>query len=130
MAVYAELARENHFFFAQTESGITVKGRLTAREYTLPGNVSSQFISGMLFALTQTQGESILHILPPIESRSYIDMTLSALKTFGAEVRWVDDTTLCIHGGKPMTAQSLAVEGDYSNAAFLSAFNNIGGEVT
>lgn len=129
MTVYADLCREHNLGFEQTERGITVKGPLTAGDYTLPGNVSSQFISGMLFALTQVEGESILHILPPFESRSYVLLTLQTLAAFGADVEWLDDLTLRICGGKPMQAQNITVEGDYSGAAFLSAFNLVGGEV-
>lgn len=130
MKVYQNLCAEHDLFFEQTEQGITVKGPLSAGEYTLPGDVSSQFISGMLFALTQLSGKSILHILPPFESRSYVLLTLQALAAFGADVEWLDDLTLCVRGGKPMIAQNITVEGDYSNAAFLSAFNLLGGEVT
>lgn len=130
MKVYQNLCAEHDLFFEQTEQGITVKGPLSAGEYTLPGDVSSQFISGMLFALTQIAGKSILHILPPFESRSYVLLTLQALAAFGADVEWLDDLTLCVRGGKPMIAQNITVEGDYSNAAFLSALNLLGGEVT
>lgn len=129
MKVYQDLCAKHDLFFEQTEQGITVKGPLSAGEYTLPGDVSSQFISGMLFALTQLSGKSILHILPPFESRSYVLLTLQALAAFGADVEWLDDLTLCVRGGKPMIAQNITVEGDYSNAAFLSAFNVLGGEV-
>ena len=130
MTVYQELFRAHDLSFEQTEGGITVKGQLKAAEYTLPGDVSSQFISGMLFALTQVAGESVLHILPPFESRSYVLLTLQALSTFGAEIVWLDENTLRMMGGKPLQAQSLTVEGDYSNAAFLSALNVLGGEVS
>ena len=130
MKVYQNLCAKHDLFFEQTEQGITVKGPLSAGEYTLPGDVSSQFISGMLFALTQIAGKSILHILPPFESRSYVLLTLQALAAFGADVEWLDDLTLCVRGGKPMIAQNITVEGDYSNAAFLSALNLLGGEVT
>lgn len=129
MTVYQNLCREHDLFFLQSEKGIAVKGPLSAGEYTLPGDVSSQFISGMLFALTQVTGDSILHILPPIESRSYIEMTLEVLTSFGADVKWMNDTTLFVSGLKLMTAQNITVEGDYSNAAFLSAFNVLGGDV-
>jgi 3-phosphoshikimate 1-carboxyvinyltransferase len=130
MTVYADLCRKHGLLFEQTECGITVKGPLAAGEYTLAGDISSQFISGMLFALTQVKGESILHILPPFESRSYVLLTLQALNTFGADVSWLDENTLRICGGKAMQAQTLAVEGDYSGAAFLSALHLLGGEVT
>ncbi|MBQ8309828.1 MAG: 3-phosphoshikimate 1-carboxyvinyltransferase [Clostridia bacterium] len=130
MTVYETLCREKGLLFEQTADGFVVKGPLTAGEYTLPGNVSSQFISGMLFALTQTTGKSTLKILPPLESRSYLHLTVSALREFGADVTWTDDYTLKIDGGMPMRAHDCAVEGDYSNAAFLEAFNLFGGEVT
>ena len=129
MTVYQNICEKCHLFFEQTESGITVQGPLTLGEYTLPGDISSQFISGMLFALTQITGESVLHILPPFESRSYVLLTMQALKKFGADVAWVDDFTIRVCGGKSMQAQNLAVEGDYSGAAFLSALNVIGGDV-
>lgn len=129
MTVYQNICRENNLFFEQTELGITVQGALTSGEYMIPGDVSSQFISGMLFALTQVRGESTLHILPPFESRSYVLLTLQALEMFGADVAWIDDLSIRVHGGKPMKAQNITVEGDYSGAAFLSAFNLIGGDV-
>ena len=129
MAVYQTLCKEHNLFFEQTEQSITVKGPLAAGEYTLPGDVSSQFISGMLFALTQVTGNSILHILPPFESRSYVLLTLQALTDFGADIAWIDDTTLVVRGATSMQAQNFTVEGDYSNAAFLSAFQTLGGDV-
>ena len=130
MTPYQNICKEQDLFFEQTEYGITVAGQLKATEYTLPGDVSSQFISGMLFALTQVAGESVLHILPPFESRSYVLLTLQALSLFGADVEWLDENTLRIVGGKPMRAQNLTVEGDYSGAAFLSALNALSGDVT
>lgn len=130
MKVYEALCHAHHLHFVQNERGITVKGQLTSGEYTMPGNVSSQFISGMLFALTQTSGRSTLHILPPVESRSYILLTVDALQAFGADIAWLDDCTLRINGDAVMQAHDTAVEGDYSNAAFLEALALVGGNVT
>lgn len=130
MTPYQALCQEHGFYFAQSEKGIIVKGPITAGKYTLPGNISSQFISGMLFALTQVAGDSILQISPPFESRSYVLLTLQMLALFGADIEWLDDLTLRVHGGKPMKAQEHTVEGDYSNAAFLSALDLLGGEVS
>ncbi len=130
MTVYEDLCREHGLFYAATERGITVRGPLRAGEYTLPGNISSQFVSGMLFALTQIPDRSRIRILPPVESRSYIDLTLASLKTFGADVGWEDPTTLYINGECSMRACDAHVEGDWSGAAFLEAFNLFGGSVT
>ena len=130
MTPYQALCQAHGFYFAQSEKEIIVKGPITAGKYTLPGNISSQFISGMLFALTQVAGDSILQISPPFESRSYVLLTLQMLALFGADIEWLDDLTLRVHGGKPMKAQEHTVEGDYSNAAFLSALDLLGGEVS
>ena len=116
-------------FFEQTEHGITVKGPLSSGIYTLPGNVSSQFISGLLFALPLTNGNSEIRLIPPVESRSYIALTLSALHTFGIDAGWKDDCTLTVTGNGQYRATDTAVEGDYSNAAFLDAFALLNGDV-
>ncbi len=129
MTVYETLCREHHWTFLQNENGITVRGQLEAGEFVLPGNVSSQFVSGMLFALTQVCGQSILRLLPPVESRSYILLTIDALRTFGADVEWLDEYTLKVEGGHSMQGRLCTVEGDYSNAAFLDALNLFGGSV-
>ena len=130
MAVYEELAKEKGLSYHGTPHGITVKGKLPSGEYRLPGNVSSQFISGLLFALPTLSGESRIVITPPVESRSYIDLTLSALATFGITARWENEYTLYIKGGETYKSRRVAVEGDYSNAAFFSALATLGDPVT
>ena len=129
MGVYATLCREKGLLFEQTAEGIRVKGPLTAGEYLLPGDVSSQFITGLLFALPFVDGDSILRVTPPFESRSYVDLTLSALSRFGVTVEPIDGCTFRIPGNQRPHACDVTVEGDYSNAAFLEAFNLLGGSV-
>ena len=97
--------------------------------FSLPGNVSSQFVSGLRFALPLCECDSEIVLTPPVESRSYIDLTLSALHAFGIRAEWKDSCTLCVAGGQQYAAQNLTVEGDYSNAAFLDAFSLLGGNV-
>ena len=75
-----------------------MEGALTPGEYRLAGNVSSQFISGLLFALPLLDGDSTLHLIPPVESRSYIDMTRAVQAAFGVTSRWLDETTLALPG--------------------------------
>ena len=67
-------------------SPLTCKGKLNSGAYTLPGNVSSQFTSGLLFALPLLDGESIIRVTGVLESRPYVDMTLDALRLFGITV--------------------------------------------
>ena len=129
MGVFESLCKEHEYFYKQEKNSITIKGPLKSSEYTVVGNVSSQFISGLLFALPLLDSDSTLRILPPVESRSYIELTLSALREFGVDVSWTDENTLYIKGGQRYCAHDCTVEGDYSNAAFLDAFNLFGGNV-
>ena len=128
--VYETLYREQNLRFEQSLSGLTVEGALTPGDYRLAGNVSSQFISGLLFALPLLPGDSTLHLIPPVESRSYIDMTRFVQAAFGATSRWVDETTLEIPGGQAYRPCDYTVEGDYSQAAFPAVLGAVTGGVT
>lgn len=129
MSVYAELCREHGMEFSANGNEISVCGPLLAGEYRVVGNVSSQFISGLLFALPLANGDSIIRITPPIESRSYLNLTVDALREFGVEVAWQDEHTVAIRGNQTYRAHEATVEGDYSNSAFLDALGVLGGEV-
>ena len=129
-SVYETLYREQNLQFEQSSAGLTVEGALTPGDYTLAGNVSSQFISGLLFALPLLDGDSTLHLLPPVESRSYIDMTRSVQAAFGVSSRWMDETTLFLPGNQHYHACDYTVEGDYSQAAFPAVLGAVCGGVT
>ncbi len=129
MEVYENLCSEKGLHYSKRNGKIFLKGRLTAGDYTVRGDVSSQFISGLLFALPFCEGDSRIHLTGKTESRSYIDMTLSAMSDFGVKVIWEDSTTLYIKGSQKYQGGKFTVEGDYSNTAFLDAFNLIGSEV-
>ena len=121
LSVYEESAREKGFSLEKSQNAVRVRGKLTPGEYVLPGDVSSQFVSGLLFALPLLDGDSRIVLRPPVESRSYIDLTLSALSSFGVTAVWTDETTLTVPGGQRYAASEVTVEGDWSNAApFLS----------
>ena len=130
LSVYEDLCREQGLRLEHSKDGLLVQGRLTAGEYTVSGSISSQFISGLLFALPLLPGNSRIRLLPPVESRSYLSLTLQALQDAGVQVSWGDEFTLDIAGSAAFRPQDTAVEGDYSNAAFFEAFNCTGGEVT
>ncbi len=126
--VYEKLCLDNGFEFKKSEDSVTVCGKLKNREYEINGNISSQFITGLIFALIYLGEESRIYIIPPFESRSYINLTLSALKSFGADIEFADEYTLLIRKAKLHSFLG-SVEGDYSNGAFLDAFNYIGSDV-
>ena len=129
LEVYKKICGENGFLFDLGKNSLTVCGKLESGEYEVAGNISSQFISGLLFALSLAGGESIIKIIPPVESRPYIDMTVSVLEKYGSDIKFTDDKTIHIKGGKKYTPCELSVEGDYSNGAFLDVFNCFGGKV-
>ena len=128
LGVYEDICRERHLRFEKTGNGVSVQGKLTGGAYTLPGSVSSQFVSGMLFALPLLPAESSLALIPPVESRAYIDMTLHTLARFGVPVRR-EENLFRIPGHAVYAPQALDVEGDWSNAAFFLALNCLGGDV-
>ena len=129
MKVYEDLAKEKNLTYINDGSSIIVKGKLPGGEYVLPGNVSSQFISGLLFALPSADVDSYIKILPPIESRSYIGLTINALESFGICAKWIDDNTLFVPANQKYKPCDITVEGDYSGAAFPDSLNLFSGKV-
>lgn len=128
LGIYEDLCSEKGFEFCKSNDSLTVCGKLESGAYELRGDVSSQFITGLIFALLYLGKDSVIRIIPPFESRSYINLTISALKSFGANVDFTDEYTIHIKPSQ-MHAYSGRIEGDYSNAAFLDAFNHIGSRV-
>jgi len=116
---------------------ISVSGGLSSGHYSLPGNVSSQYVSGMLFALPLAQGSSVLELTSRVESVGYINMTLEVLKEFGiqieTEVLSGEDGIFMrfnIPGGQKYRhagKKRIQAEGDWSNGAFLMAIGVLNG---
>ncbi len=127
--VYRELAKEKGFAFLHGEDKIEVSGPLSGGEFRVRGDISSQFITGLIFALSALTEDSRIVITTAIESRSYIELTRAAVSKFGVEVVWENENTLYIRGNQKYHATDLTVEGDYSGAAFIEAFNLFCGEV-
>ena len=107
---------------------LTVKGQLVAGDYVIAGNVSSQFVGGLLFALSITEGRSTLTLTETIESAPYIRMTLDVLRLFGVDVMVSDDERVYrIVGQKILKSpRDVTVEADWSNAAFWLAAGAVG----
>lgn len=128
LGIYEDICREQGIFFQKGEASLDLEGQLQATHYKIPGNISSQFITGLLYALPLLEGDSVLEMIPPVESKAYIEMTLEALEIYGIKVKR-EGNTFYIAGNQTYHAKDGVVEGDYSNAAFLDAFNLIGGDV-
>lgn len=126
--VYEELCREKGFTFQKDPHSITVCGDLKSGNYKVRGDISSQFITGLIFALVYLGEDASIEIIPPFESRSYIDLTISALRSFGFHIAFTEEYKIEINRSTPV-AWSGKIEGDYSNAAFLDAFNHLGSDI-
>ena len=99
-----------------TESTIHCSGKLQAGEYKIDGGVSSQFITGLLYACALMDGKSHISVTGILESKPYVDMTLDALKLFGMSIE-----SFTVSGGTLVSPGKVTVEGDWSNAAFFLA---------
>ena len=129
LSVYEDLGREQGFLLSRENGGLQVCGCLRPGDYAVPGNISSQFITGLLFALPLLSGDSTIRLIPPVESLSYLSLTLQALRDAGIPVSWTDEYTLAVPGNTAFRSRDTVVEGDYSNAAFFEALNCAGGSV-
>ncbi|MDZ5016557.1 3-phosphoshikimate 1-carboxyvinyltransferase, partial [Clostridium perfringens] len=102
---------------------------LKSGEFTLPGNISSQFITGLLFSLPLLDGDSKIIITTDIESKGYIDLTLSCMKDFGIEIENNNYKEFIIKGNQRYISRNYRVEGDYSQAAFYLSADALGSNV-
>ena len=123
--LWEELTRMGAVLSKPTENTIQTSGKLHSGDFTISGNISSQFISGLLFATALLPGNSTIHITGLLESKPYVDMTLYALNIFGV---YINDYHInsCYPFHSP---GNLTVEGDWSNAAFFLAANALGNAV-
>ncbi|MBS4976229.1 MAG: 3-phosphoshikimate 1-carboxyvinyltransferase [Eubacterium sp.] len=128
--VYEDIFHEKGLAFQQDAHGIHIQEALPYGEYQIKGDVSSQFISGLLFTLPLLEKDSTIHILPPFESRSYVELTLQMLEHFGVHAYFKDEMTLAIPGGQTYQANNYEIEGDYSQLAFFAVYAAIHGKIT
>ena len=106
--------------FGSSSLPLETEGKLSSGEYLLPGNVSSQFVSGLLFALPLLEGDSSIRLSSPLESAEYADMTLRVLSLFGIRIDKDGDRGFNIAGGQRYVSPGeLTAEGDWSSCAFL-----------
>lgn len=125
---YIRLFEEKGILWNQEGTCLTVAGQLEPGVYALPGNVSSQFITGLLYALPLLPGDSRIVLTTPLESRGYVDMTLDMLRRFDIKVEEQEDGFL-VPGNQTYQARDLTLEADWSGAAFWYAANFLGAQV-
>ena len=124
--MWEELQRMGCTLSRPTEATIHTKGKLQSGNFPLSGKVSSQFITGLLFATALLKGTSRISIIDKLESKSYVEMTQLALKSFG-----VKTDNHCVNGTFPFHSPGrLTVEGDWSNGAFWLAAQALGNSLS
>lgn len=127
---YEKLFENSDVIIKSDEKSIEVNGKLTAGNYEISGEVSSQYTTGMLFALSGLSGKSTLKITGNAESRAYVDMTIKVLKDFGADIAEPEKNFFEINGKGRLSPGEFTVEGDWSNAAFLIALSRLLGRIS
>jgi len=127
---YEKLFENSDVTIKSDEKSIEVNGTLSAGNYEISGEVSSQYTTGMLFALSVLDGKSTLKITGNAESRAYVDMTIKVLKDFGADITETEKNFFEINGKGRLSPGEFTVEGDWSNAAFLIALSRLVGTIS
>lgn len=117
------------YHYQEDVLNLNIQGHLKSGEFKVPGNVSSQFISGLLFALPLLTGDSKIIITSKLESIGYIDLTLQMLDTFGITIQHNHYQEFYIQGGQHYQAHDYYVEADYSQAAFYLVAGALGNPV-
>ena len=127
---YFDIFDEKGIFHEQKDGVLTVRGTLIPGVYRLPGNVSSQFVTGLLYALPLLPGDSVIEITTPLESGGYVDMTLDMLAQFGITVENQNYKCFRVPGNQTYQARDIAVEADWSQAGFWYAANFLDNHVS
>ncbi len=129
--VYEDLFRNRNVTFLHLDHNhqlpLLVKGKLKGGHFALRGDVSSQFISGLLFALPLLKKDSVIELTTPLESKGYVDLTLDVLKKYGIHILRVDQY-IYIKGGQHYQAKDQIVEGDFSQSVFWFAAGLFGNQ--
>lgn len=123
---YMDIFEEKGIFCRIEKDTMELEGKLKAGIFSLPGDVSSQFVTGLLFALPLLKGDSEIVITTEMESKGYLDLTLSVLKDFGIRIINEDYKRFIVPGGQTYQAIDYRIEGDYSQAAFFLVAGALG----
>lgn len=121
---YFRIFGEKGIEYSLENNTLYAKGNLTGGDYFIRGDVSSQFITGLLFALPLIKEDSRIVITTRLESKAYVDMTLDVLKRFGIEIKEEENCYL-IKGNQKYKREKYTVEGDFSQAAFFLAMGDV-----
>ena len=117
------------YSYEEGNLNLVINGELKPGTFEVEGNVSSQFITGLLFTLPLLKEDSKIIITTEMESKGYIDLTLRAMSDFGVEIINNNYREFIIKGNQKYNARNYRVEGDYSQAAFFLCADSLGNDV-
>lgn len=126
---YFDLFDEKEIYHELKDGVLTVTGMLTPGDYRLSGGVSSQFVTGLLYALPLLDGDSEIVLTSPLESADYVAMTLQVLERFGVVVEYQNFRQFHIPGGQKYRPTDMAIEADWSQAGFWYAAQGVGNDI-
>lgn len=128
---YFEIFEEQGIKYNNVEDGLDmiVKGNIKPGEFNIKGNISSQFVTGLLFTLPLLDGDSKINITTKMESKAYIDLTIDCMKDFGVYIENKDYKEFIIKGNQKYKGRTYKLEGDYSQAAFYLVANVLGSDI-
>lgn len=129
ISAYEEIFNKQDIKVNKYDNKIIIEGRLKSGEFLVDGNMSSQYITGLLFALPLLDGDSVITFKGKVNSFNYINITLDVLRKYHIDYK-LTDKQIFIKGNQSYIANDHYVEGDYSNAAFLKAFNYLNCNIT
>lgn len=118
------------YLYRENVLDLYIRGQLKGGEFEIPGDVSSQFISGLLFALPLMDDDSKIIITSPLQSKGYIDLTLQMLNQYGIQIINHDYQEFIISGGQRYQPCDYTVEADFSQAAFYLVAGALGNHVS
>ncbi len=125
------LEMENHGIrFSQHMLPIEMTGRLEPGQYSIPGNISSQYITGLLMALPLLSSDSTIHLTTHLESRPYVELTIATLRKFGVVIETLENGFAVAGNQTFRSPGSIRAEGDWSNAAFWLCAGAIGKKIS
>lgn len=131
---YQEIFEKQGLYAKVCNDEIVLCGKLKVDDFIIPGNISSQFVTGLLFAMPLLKGNSKIILSSNLESKNYVDMTIDVLNKFGVNTIIYNNTYMISNSSnnnyiRKHSINDLVVEGDYSNAAFIDSLNYLGGNV-
>ena len=128
--IYYNIFKQQNIDYKTNDTPLLeIKGRLKPCAFHIPGNVSSQFISGLLFSLPLLNCDSKITVTDGFESKEYVQMTIDIIESYGIHIQKINEQTFYIKGNQDYKAACYTVEGDYSQAAFFLVANELGNDV-